>query len=31
MDTSGLMLALATIVICSVYLMRRRARLQRED
>lgn len=31
MDTNSLMLALSGIVICALYLLRRRSRLQRED
>ncbi len=31
MDTNSLMLALAGIVVCAAYLMRRRSRLQREE
>jgi hypothetical protein len=31
MDTNSLMLALSAIVICALYLMRRRARLQRDE
>lgn len=31
MDTNSLMLALSGVVICALYLMRRRSRMQRED
>ena len=31
MDTNTLMISLAGIVICALYLMRRRARLQKEE
>lgn len=31
MDTNSLMLALSGVVICAIYLLRRRARLQRDE
>ncbi len=31
MNMSTLMLALAAVIVCSLYLMRRRARLVKED